>query len=237
VLPDHPAVACLTLARVRGRDESPVVRAEVTFHNLTAAEAGAVVVLSEQPAGPDQSLTSTQLGLAVLPNGRLLAVVGRELYPITVPVLVPEMFPRPVHVPPNFPVLVAAGAEVSVRLPTAVGGKPPHSYSLEDEMPGVRIDDRTGELVVTPERIGPELTGHIVKSLRASRTPSPLNVYLSETGPRFEHLAGKKPTGIPVWVPVSLVARDKLLGRTVVETGFIVDVPAEGVRAKIGEKP
>ena len=65
----------------------------------------------------------------------------------------------------------------------------------------------------------------------------PLNDYLTETAPRFEHFAGRKATGIPVWVPVSLVAWDKLLARAVVETGFFVEVPAEGVRAKTGEQP
>jgi hypothetical protein len=223
VLPDHPAAACLTLSQKPGRDKLPVVRAEVTFYNLTAAEAGATLVLSEQPADPNPHappLDYTPLGLASRPGGRLVAVVGREVYTITVPDLDPEKFPWPFHVPPDFPVTVVSGEEVSVRLPATDGGKPPITFALVDEVTGVRIDERTGTLVIEPRKLVPELADRLAGA-------SKLTNYLTEVDPRFEKLTGKQPTGIPVWVPVSLIARDKLLGKAVVEFGFFVDVPIQ----------
>jgi hypothetical protein len=59
-----------------------------------------------------------------------------------------------------------------------------------------------------------------------------LDKYLEEVGPRFEKLTGRKPAGVPVWVPVSVVAQDKNQRTAEADVGFFVDVPLAPIRAK-----
>jgi hypothetical protein len=102
---------------------------------------------------------------------------------------------------------------------------------------GVRIDERSGKLVIAPRELVAELTDRVVGAVRKAQGNTTVKNYLAEVGPRFEKLTGKKPTGIPIWIPVSMVARDKLLGKVSVEFGFFVNVPTEGVQSKLGKSP
>ena len=42
--------------------------------------------------------------------------------------------------------------------------------------------------------------------------------------PRFEKILGRKPRGVPVWLPLRVVARDSTLQPVEMEGGFFVDV-------------
>lgn len=99
--------------------------------------------------------------------------------------------------------------------------------------------------VVDPKKFGPAMTEQIVAAVKQARLDpksqpadreNMVPNYLAAVAPRFEFWTGKKPAGIPVWVPVKLAARDKLVGSATAEVGFFVDVPiAPAIRAAGGQ--
>jgi hypothetical protein len=236
VLPDHPAVACLELSQPLGRDNRSVVRAEVTFYDLTSAEVGAAILLSERPVDPAAPIHSTALRLAPCPGGKLVAVVGREVFVLKVPEFTADKFPRPLHFTPDFPATVVSLEEVSVPLPAA-GGKGPFTFALVNEVQGVRVDQQTGKLVIAPRDLVAELTEQIAGAAKKGQGETTLKNYRASVGPWFERLTGKKPTGIPIWVPVSVAVEDRLLGKATGQFGYFVDVPMAGIWEKLGVKP
>jgi hypothetical protein len=110
-------------------------------------------------------------------------------------------------------------------------------------MKGVTLDAKAWALKVEPEPMLSALTDGIA-SIAASvsipggvpgQSTNALDKYLEEVAPRFEKLVGRKPSGIPVWVPVSVIAQDKNQRTAETDVGFFLEVPLDPVRAKVKE--
>jgi hypothetical protein len=245
ILADAPVVASLaaTLTDAPARTRK---RVEVVFQNLTDAKVGLRVPVLDEPLsrdGPSRPL-DIFFGLAARPGGGFVAIVGDRLFVLPAQKFDPAAFPNPLRFSPEYPVAVVGDKPADVALPVLLDAAAPVEVTLRKEIKGVTLDKKTWSVKVDPEPILAALTDGIAAvSTNPQAGPGPgqegniLDKYLAEVSPRFEKLTGRKPSGIPVWVPVSVIAQDKNMRTAEVDVGFFLDVPLGPVKAKAKALP
>jgi hypothetical protein len=220
-------------------------RVEVVFQNLSEGKVVRRLPLYDEPRGRDDppQLQNLSFALVARPDDGLVAIVGNRLF-----VLPPQKFdsaacPKPIRFSPEYPVVVVGDKPATVALPTLLDATGQIEATLRKERKGITLDVKAWTLKVDPESMLSELTNGIAAVAASGSTSggipgqngNPLDKYLAEVGPRFEKLVGRKPNGIPVWVPVSVIIQDERQRTAEVDVGFFLDVPLAPVQAKAKE--
>lgn len=217
VLPDRPAVAVLVVdPRGSTPDDERRSVVEATFvdvMNLPLAK----VTLAD---GPNDVVAPPGPVVLEVRGGKLFAVVGRHVYAVPVPDEVARAR-VPLRLVPDYPVkVVDTVARTRFPLPTVAGGDGPVKLVLASPPEGLRIDAMANELVFEPAALVRQLVKEVAERSKAESVPD----YQKRTAAAFELLAGRKPRGIPIWVPFGAVATSN--GKAVEgRYGFFIEIP------------
>jgi hypothetical protein len=155
-------------------------------------------------------------GGIALAGDRLYVLLEDHLYWIPVadlknssdPPLPLALSPRP-----STMVLDPAGTTKLTHAP--IGGQPPYQFNLTTPRPGLKLDPATGEVTVD----GPALTAAAIDMLGGSIVGNQPNRgtwssseavlgYWGEKAGTFEKMAGRKPKGVPLSVPIEVEVAD-----------------------------
>ena len=233
ILGDAPVVASLAATLTDSR-----LRVEVVYQNLTDAKPVLRVPIVDEQHTPDgpPALMNTYIGLAAGARGAVVAVVANRLFTVAPQNFDAASFPPPVRFAPENPPVVVGDKPMVIPLPAVRDAAEPVEITLRKETRGVTIDRKAWALAVDPAPLLTNLTDGLGGLVATGRGVNGMEVvldrYLEEVGPRFEKLTGRRPAGVPVWVPVSVVAQDKNQRTAEADVGFFVDVPLAPVRAK-----
>lgn len=234
ILPDQPAAVVLRQSQSAAYGQPSRERTELTFYDLLAASAGLRMMLLDQPVSP----TAVPFGYAQMTRlevrpGRLVGLSANRLYVVQTPKLDPEKYAAAMHPAIDASVRVLGADPLSVPLPSLAGATPPVETSLRQEVPGVEVDRKAGQLNLRRDLVAPKLVDMIWPMLAGNWPPNQqpadvrLRAYLEETRPLFERITGRKAKGVPVWLCVGLTARDRSLQSIDLTSGLFVDLPAE----------
>jgi hypothetical protein len=192
------------------------------LHGLVAGKTKSTLLLDkdgplEQERGQDQPTPISPLASSADP---LFAVVGNRLYRYRLEDHSGESPELPYFEPTQSAFVIPAEGETVLRH-RVLEGKAPFTYTLAENYNGaLRIDSGTGEVhadgvkllrqaTIGAFGIDPENPGQTTAAAQgvfpnSKRIADNQNVII----PAFEVMAGRKPNGIPVAVPVALSARD-----------------------------
>ncbi len=240
MLPDRPAVASLRYRSVQTDDgQATRMRVELVYHDLAGLTAA-----RRQPLLDESFPPSTFNYMGVQPKlearaGVLLCLFADRLLAVSTPKLPAKQVPPVPHFEGVASPLLLADKDVTAKLPPVKGSTALAGYDTNTVLRGVSVEGDTVTLKVEPlrERLSEALVT-VPANLRQPNTGLPrspdeaLADYLKLSAPAFERWAGRKPTGIPVWMSVDVVARDKNADRADGQIGVLVDVPAAPVLAK-----
>lgn len=242
-LPDQPALVTLRQSLTQtdgGRPQQ--LKAELVFRDLVAATPGHRITLFDEPVGSGfQQFGYGQLRLETRP-GVIVGLTGERLFVLPTPKLEANDFPPPLRLEPKLGVQVLGEKDAVLPLPAVQGAKPPAEFSLSQPLRG--LDVTAKGLKVERDTVVGWVTDQVATTLNNWRdqrngqpvaTATALNDYLRGAGPQFEKLVGRKPRGVPVWLPVGLIVRDKNLQSQQMTYGLFVELPEEAVRAKAKE--
>jgi hypothetical protein len=240
ILLDQPAVAALRRGQQGGYGPEARIRVELAFFDLVTGTSPVKMTLLDQPPEPGTGgfpfNEVTQLETAA---NQLIGISGNRLYLVKPPKLDPDKYPTPMFCIADQPLKVLGADDLSLPLPKLVGAKAPVEFALRQEMPGVDIDATAGKLKLRSrllmQKVAEAVTPMAGGGWGPTRQPAEaaLKTYLQEQVPRFERLMGRKPTGVPVWLSLGLVARDRSLQSLDIDYGLFVDVPTEIVQTRV----
>ena len=214
LLADVPAVAILLTQQTNTGS-----RAEVVLSDLVLGSLSQPFVLSDEPrrAGVDGGQhDAMSLLLAPQAGGSLFAVVGDRLYVLRIDPFKSLGLPEPVWIEPRPKVAANAGGVVTVGH-AAHGGKPPLTFALAGEREGITIDAKTGVVTIDPAALKTlhPVFGSIANDFQHDQATrqklQPAQAYAAYAkvyGPLFESVAGRKPLGVPIAVPIVVKAID-----------------------------
>lgn len=244
LLPDVPAAAALVL----GADDVPrdgsVERWELVFTDLlTAKVVDRFVLLNE--ARPGGGTIDTQQRWVLTAPGVVVAVANGRAFAVPTKALSAAAYPTPLHFKPHQSTMLIAPDRPAQLACKVAGGKAPVDFRLAGDAPGILIDPRTGVVTIdTPKLVERAAeAAAIVLTRRVIGGPSPGGAAEPPTlGARVEELAqsaaaavreltGAEPRGLPVAVPVGIVARDAEQQTATLTPLVLVDVPLATVEA------
>ena len=249
------AVVGETVGRWRADAPWPrVYRTELSFYDLTTGVQVGRIALPGEKQAEDGAAASRHGQVVPLvfarPDDQLAVIVGSTLYLVPAAAVPAGKAVEPLRCRYEAAVTVLSGRDpVAIPLPAVAGGRPPLLYSFVGPAPDLELDPATGRLRATaPARLTDRLADLVGRSLavpmvqaaravpRDAKLPMPATVagqvdlYLGQTAARYEQLTGRKPAGVPVWVPVSVLVRDADLATVRIDTGYFVDVPTAAVK-------
>lgn len=250
------AVVGETVGRWRADNPWPrVYRTELSFHDLTTGVQVGRIALPGEKQAEDGAAASRHGQVVPLvfarPDDQLAVIVGSTLYLVPAAAVPAGDAVEPLRCRYESAVTVLSGRDpVAIPLPAVAGGRPPLLYSFVGPAPDLELDPATGRLRATaPARLTDRLADLVGRSLaepmshaaravpRDAKLPigataaGQVDLYLGQTAARYEQLTGRKPAGVPVWVPVSVLVRDADLATVRIDTGYFVDVPTAPVMA------
>jgi len=242
VLPDRPAVASVRYQNMQTDfNRSSRVRAELVYHDLASMSVVRRQTLLEETVPPNAFIYGGLQPKLEARDGVLFCLFADRLLAVPTPKLSARAAaPVPYFDAVSLP-LILGDKDVTAKLPPVKGVKELAGYDTEVVQSGVSVEgDR---ITLKAEPIHKRLTDGLVTTLSNLRIPNTgvprvptdsLAEYLKIAAPVFEKLAGRKPTGTPVWMTIDIVARDKNTDRADGQIGVLVDVPAAPVldRAK-----
>jgi hypothetical protein len=246
ILNDVPVLASLTSTVTDPPAARARKRIELVFQNLTDAKVGLRIPIIDEPLSRDGPARPLDLffGLAARPGGGFVAIVGDRLYVLPAQKFDSKAHPNPMRFSPEYLLTVVGDKPAEVALPALLDAAAPVEISLRREVKGVTLDQKKWCVKVDPEPMLISLTDGISAMASNSQAgPKPgqagniLDTYLADVNRRFERLTGRKPSGIPVWVPVSVIAQDKNLRTAEADVGFFLDVPLGPVKANASALP
>jgi hypothetical protein len=227
VLPDRPAL-CVSSWPTKDRPKAT----GVTFVDCTGRPVAQITLAGGAEIEPELT------GLTAVGRGRLVGRDKLQLFVISVPEEVAECA-APLRLAPDYPVqLATAVGETRLVVPKVEGAAPGAvEIALTREPGGMRFDAKNGRFVLAPDALVEKLTHEIGSRVgrsagyRRGVGSAFLDEYRKRTAEPFERLTGRKPTGVPVWVPFEVKVTNA--GRQAVgKFGFFVDLPLAGVLAR-----
>jgi hypothetical protein len=175
--------------------------------------------------------------------GRIVVVANNRIFLVRTPELDRKQFPEPVHAKALPATHVLGGQDLNVPLANFIDTKGAQSVSMRKEERGVEVSEDKQHLVLNARAVRDHAGELVLRFLGADgeapgrpagRAPDArLDEYLKTAGPRFEKLTGRKPDGIPVWLPLNFTVQNKDLQSIDVTFGVFVEVPEAPVRAKL----
>lgn len=245
-LTEQPAVVGISMISTtpvsdpRARNQKVMLK----FYDLMGGAANHEVTLRDEAPAPADFRNpynpETPRRQLVERGGKLVALLGRELYVVPVPVLDAAKFEKPLRVPAQQTITVVGDKDATIPLPQVEGGKVTLDYAVRATLPGVTVDGKAGTLRIDRaallDHAGKVAYQTLSQTLyRDGRSLTPderLADYQRETAVGFERLTGQKPTGLPVWVSVGLTGRDASLQAVEVDLGLFIEVPVDEVKKK-----
>jgi len=172
--------------------------------------------------------------------GILVVVSEGQLYAMPVPALETGKFPTPLHFVRAQPVNVLDSKVDRLPLPKLIGGKAPFEIAFRQDVPGLEVDGKSHELRIDREAIVQQAMKVAVSAMSQSRgtggkvvtAEEVLTEYVRNASARFSRLAGRKATGVPIWLSVGLLARDENLQTATIDIGFFVELPLSALEEK-----
>jgi hypothetical protein len=217
---------------------------DLEFYDLVRGSKAHVIPLTEGQLG------WSNLGIGPMSSLKLqvrkdliLCQVHNRIFMVSVPQLNREKFPPNLNFKLDQPVLALAAENKDIPIPPLTGTEPPVEVSLLPELPGVEVDKNGALVHVHGEALRAKALESIQlsglanqrRSLRAATTGRASNPgvagYLSEVSPLFEKLVGRKPKGVPLWMSIGLIARDKGVQSAEFAYGIFLEMPAERLQA------
>jgi hypothetical protein len=222
-------VAVLVVEPRPTTDGERAVAVEVVFVDLTNQPLARVSLASGPEADVAGPPGAVSLDFRV---GKLVALVGRHAYVVPVPEEAAQGRAL-LRFAPDYPTAVVPDAGRSrFAAPTVAGAEGRAVISLHRGTEGLRYDATAGELVFEPEA----LVARVSTELAELAKRDSVDGYLKRTATAFEVLTGRRPRGVPVWVPFGMAAANN--GRTAeARFGFFVEVPEVKIRTQANTPP
>jgi hypothetical protein len=258
MLADYPAAANLKADHTERRIEGPTARVKVylTLVDLLSAAAVAKLPLLDEPmdegAFPVFIETDERGDGPMRTHGRqVFALVKDRIFVQTLDDETLKKFSCPFELVP-FREVVSAGVKRPTTIPVATrGGQTPFEFELKTQRDGVSIDTKTGAVTVDGAKtldaavrlimqsVGQESEEEDPYSKMGRRQGDPkkhLADFAKAAKTRFKQLAGRDPAGIPVLLPVGVVARDKNQQTASLDFEVALEVPDDAVQQFIGRQ-
>lgn len=215
-------------------------KAELAFCDLVAASPQLTMTLIDEPIPFGQTLGFAQMKLAARP-GRVVAAITNQLFVIPIPELDKNKFPKPIHATALPGIYVVDGKELKVPLANFSDTGDPLEVVLRKEERGVEVaKDKThlllnGKEILAfhSEKLIADLGQHAADRVSGDKYATPnerLDAYLKTASVRFEKMVGRKPAGIPMWLPLNISVKNKDLQSLEITFGVFVEVPDGPVR-------
>lgn len=215
------------------------------------------VVLAQQELAADpqnhhHQWTGGQFPMLQAVGKSIVFAHGDQLFRYDLGDVDPEKFPLPVTIKLDQPTRVIDGAGPTKLKHTIQNATQPLQAALVGSRPEVQIDAATAEVTID----GPALLTALQKllvgggqqgggnlSLMQQFGGAPLSLsspewtdYLATAGAKFEKLAGRKPNGIPLAVPIDLRVIDGNNQTAAVSYFVLVDVPTGPIEKALAER-
>ena len=244
VLDDLPAVAAIPKPQqeaLAADGKTPRERFQLVLHDLVTTAAVETITLSDEPPRYGRIYDDARGGRIIASRGQVIAQVRQHLFVIPTKGLGGKL-PEPLHfVLPTgpedaMPVVLEPPRPAVINL-RAAGGKGPIQYSLAAESPAISVDKSTGRVTVEPAPFIDKAIELLLPSVRSARidhgagrqaTPEEAVARAAmASAPQFARYAGRAPRGVPVAVPVRVIARDAEQQAAVLSFNLLLEVPVE----------
>jgi len=223
ILPAHPVAAVLKIGMDADYARQARLDAKLLLHELTGARLIRTVPLASQAVSPEQARGGAygdgRGGPLLHAAGRkLVALLGDRVYCHTIGEATLKLCPTPFQF--KLPERIAvADAKGKMQISHGVtGGRKPLEFELTASAEGIAIDKATGTVTLD----GPALMKQALAELAEGLAPhlrglaegepaAPTAVMALFAGPlkaRYKALTGREPEGLPVLVPIGLIASD-----------------------------
>ncbi len=252
ILPDVPAAVVISREEVRDEKNDglspPRERFVLSVMDVVTGTLGkSRIVLSDEVIKPrynDGGGRDGAVSVYAAP-GVVLARVYERVFVLKTSELDAKSLAQPLVIAAKQPAFVAQKGGGPLKLTYDVsGGEAPLKFALRGEMPGVSLDAKTGAVTVDPDALQSRAVDALVQFLRnrsgnfqrpGEPAPDPLAKYKEAAGKRWELLSGKPPAGVPVAVPVQLVARDVQQQTATLNHYVLIEVSDAAVKSKLAE--
>jgi hypothetical protein len=245
---DLPAAVSLSRgSRENPNQAGPRDRAELVLREMvTGTEVGHIVLFDEPPDSAFQFGGGGVIpGRLAAAPGVVAALVRDRVFVVPTKDLDAGKFPPPLHFEVRQSALAIDASAPAKLAHVARGGKGPLEFTLGGEMPGLTLDAQSGELTFDPAPFVEKAAAPLVQQSGQFRQPDAsgkqptfaegVETYRKMMGERVERLTGRKPAGIPVLVPVSVIARDQEQQTASLDYCVVLEVPAERVLRRVAE--
>jgi hypothetical protein len=219
--------------------------AKLLLYELTGAKLVRTIPLASH-AVPSERIRrwgfEDRYGRPLYSAGRkLVALLGDRVYCHTIDDATLKLCPAPFEF--KLPEQIAiAGLEGKTQIPHAVsGGRKPLEFELTATTGGIRIDKSTGTVTLDGPALLKQTLAHIaealgprLRGLSEDKPIAPTSLMALFAGPmkaRFKALTGQEAKGIPVLVPIGLVASDADQQVASLNYQAVLMVPEQTVKA------
>jgi len=207
-----------------------------------------IPLILKEPASRDfrySTLFTSNGGHLAFAGRSILALLGDRLFIQTVSDDVAGAFPVPFHFKPQDKLIFLDPAGANTILHATEGGERPLEFDLSITRRAVRIDHKTGVLTLDGPVLMEDAVKFLADKLKTSvearrRDGGTTRRIVADSGARlaflveatrapFTWVTGREPKGVPVLLPVGIVAADAKGQTTRLDYQVLMEVPQEQV--------
>jgi hypothetical protein len=241
LLTEYPAIAAMRWSAEDNNNGNRLTdTVDVTLYNLITGEPLEPFVLMDEPRSNwPPAERNRELDAA---GGMIAARFYDRLFILNRDDLKNAKLPMPLHFVLKQTTFVADADKPTKLTYKVEGGNGKIMYSLACEMPGLSIDSATGDVTITPGEMMPKAIETIVQTINnrggfpyernPTTQPDRVAQYQQSAAERYKELGLPAPSGLPIAIPVSVIARDSEQQTALIDHVVLLEVPVGPVKKK-----
>ncbi len=248
LLNDLPVAVGITREEIPNDQEPgqrPTLRVSLEAHDLISAQTRQTIPLFAESLSPYGEQGTYKV---IATRGRIVALAGPRAFVVATKELDKKQYPEPVHFEPAQDQFILPKDHPITLKCTASGGKAPLTFEIANDMPGLKIDSKTGEMTVDPapflarandfvQQIFNNNSGAWFRVGQPTSQPSEIiNSLAADAQRQFKELTGQDAKGYPVAIPADVLVRDDEQQSAVLNRVVLLDVPIDAVAKKMEQQ-